>query len=184
MDLSNFTHNQEFIQSFIFRYNVWGIIFDVLIVSFVGFIYIKGKSILPSGSFQQTTRTRNIKNIYFYCNVKSKQPKNNNLSEVKDKYLNINKMTEALNKNCVSLNENDEQIINKNLFFNVFCYNEYVKDVYKTNKLIHYKNILSENGFIIVDNGEQPNIYPLAKMILKIWKKLKKNTIIYYLNNF
>ena len=36
------------------------------------FIYIKGKSILPSGSFQQTTQTRNTKHIYFYCNVKSK----------------------------------------------------------------------------------------------------------------
>ena len=35
-------------------------------------------------------------------------------------------MTEALNKNCVSLNENDEQIINKNLFFDVFCYNCWV----------------------------------------------------------
>ena len=121
------------------------------------FIYIKGKSILPSGSFQQTTRTRNIKHIYFYCNEKSKQPKYNNLSEVKDKYLKINKMTEALNKNCVSLNENDEQIINKNLFLNVFCYNKYVKDTYKTNKLIHYENIWPENGFVIVDDEKEPN---------------------------
>ena len=31
------------------------------------FIYVKGKSINPYGIFQQTTRTRNIRQIYFYC---------------------------------------------------------------------------------------------------------------------
>ena len=38
------------------------------------FIYIKGKSILPSGSFQQTTRTRNIKKLFYYCNCNNNQP--------------------------------------------------------------------------------------------------------------
>jgi hypothetical protein len=40
------------------------------------FIYINGNSILPSGSFQQTTRTRNINKLYYYCNVNEKKEKN------------------------------------------------------------------------------------------------------------
>jgi len=31
------------------------------------FIYITGKSLMPDGCFQQTTRTRNIDKLYYYC---------------------------------------------------------------------------------------------------------------------
>jgi hypothetical protein len=72
-------------------------------------------------------------------------------------------MTEALNKNCVSLNENDEQIINKNLFLHVFCYNEYVKDAYKTNKLIHYKNIYLKIAVLLLIMKKN-RIYLLVKL--------------------
>ena len=31
------------------------------------FIYIRGRSIGPDESFQQTTRTRNIRNVFYFC---------------------------------------------------------------------------------------------------------------------
>jgi hypothetical protein len=57
------------------------------------FIYIKGKSILPSGSFQQTTRTRNMKELYYFCNCKSKQATYRNIDDVIEKYDNIEQLT-------------------------------------------------------------------------------------------
>ena len=33
------------------------------------------------------------------------------------------------------------------VFFKLFCYNEFVKDIYNTNKLAHYENILRDNKF-------------------------------------
>ena len=125
------------------------------------FIYIKGKSILPSGSFQQTTRTRNIKKLYYYCNCNNNQPQYKSIDDVYEKYTNIEEMSNDLNSVCVSLNENDEETVNKNTYFKIFCYNEYVKDIYSTNKLYHYENILKYNGFILI--GTDDKIKPLTK---------------------
>ena len=50
------------------------------------FIFIRGKTILPSGSFQQTTRTRNINELYYFCNVEPKDQKYESLEEVKEEY--------------------------------------------------------------------------------------------------
>jgi hypothetical protein len=61
------------------------------------FIYIKGKSILPSGSFQQTTRTRYMKEPYYFCNCKSKQAKYRNIDDVIENYDNIEQMSNNLN---------------------------------------------------------------------------------------
>jgi len=119
------------------------------------FIYIKGQSIMPSGSFQQTTRTRNINNLYYFCNnCKSNNAKYSSLNDVIDKYVNISNLNNKLNNICLSLNENDNEIVVKNSYFNIFCYNEYVNDIYKTNKLIHYQNILIQNGFNLFDEND------------------------------
>ena len=49
------------------------------------FIYISGESILPSGCFQQTTRTENIKNLYFYNFVKPNEAEYNSLDKLYNK---------------------------------------------------------------------------------------------------
>ena len=43
----------------------------------------------------------------------------------------------------------EEYINNKGLFYKLFCYNEYVRDIYKNNITEHYRQILLKNGFII-----------------------------------
>ena len=45
----------------------------------------KCRSILPSGSYQQTTRTRNIKKLFFYCNTKEEKPAYKRLNDVVEK---------------------------------------------------------------------------------------------------
>ena len=120
------------------------------------FLYIKGESIQPSGFYQQTTRTRNIKKLYYYCFEHNEQlPKYNTLDDVKNKYRDIvNVSNTNLNNICVTMNENDDETINENTFFNLFCYNEYVKDIYQTNKVKHYQELLKMNGFKLLEEGE------------------------------
>ena len=40
---------------------------------------------------------------------------------------------------CINIDENDDEIIVKNSYFEMFCYNEYIKDIYKTNVKIHFE---------------------------------------------
>ena len=54
------------------------------------FLFIsKDDTIQPSASFQQTTRTRNINELYYYCSKIAQVPKYDNLDHVKDQYNNM-----------------------------------------------------------------------------------------------
>jgi len=134
------------------------------------FIYINGNSILPSGSFQQTTRTRNINNLYFYVNEKEVMPKYDNLDEVKNYYKDfITESDQLLNISSYTDEEDNLKIV-ENTFFNLFCYNEYVKDIYETNKYLHYREILKENNFEIIDEDVEKS--KLSKEIKNEMKDL------------
>ena len=128
------------------------------------FIYIKGHTILPSASFQQTTRTRNIKELYYFCNVDSKEPKYNDLIDVKDKYNSMIITNDLLTEMSLYIDEDDKMRMSNNTFFNLFCYNEYVKDIYNTNKLSHFEEILKENKFILDSRGERTKINQEVKL--------------------
>lgn len=145
------------------------------------FIYIKGHSILPSGFFQQITRTRNIKRLYYYYDIKIddnnkddthlyniNKPLYNNLEEVKEKYRNIiNISDDQLYNICINTDINyDEQLI-ENTFFNLFCYNKYVDDIYNTNKLKHFEQILLNNGFELYEYGNNRQLEKKEKDKLK-----------------
>jgi len=115
------------------------------------FIYINGRSIDPTGSFQQLSRTRNIKNVYVYISeIESKPAKFNTLDEVKEHIKTISKTDNSnINKMCFSIDDENEYIFNENAYFNLFTFNEYIKDTYETNKKQHFFNILNNNGFNI-----------------------------------
>ncbi len=55
---------------------------------------------------------------------------------------------------CVCEDENGDEKFMENLFFEKFCYNTYVKDIYDTNKLAHYELFLNNNGFKITEIGD------------------------------
>ena len=134
------------------------------------FIYLSGKSILPTGSYQQTTRTRNIRNLYFYSDAKPSKPMYNDYQELVKDYIDMNKTSSILNNICLSIDENDEDKMIENTYFKLYTYNEYLKDCYTSNKNIHFKNILKENGFILSSTGTKK---AFSKDVLEEFKELR-----------
>jgi len=111
------------------------------------FIYIGGNSISPQDSWQQTARIRNIKKLYYYCNTRERPAKYKSLDEVIKHYLTINDLKIS---NICGLNR-EELILDK--YFLLFCYVKYIEDIYNTNILRHYEEILHENEFILSELG-------------------------------
>ena len=142
------------------------------------FIYIKGTSINPYDSYQQTCRTRNIKTLYYYCNSKEHKAEYKNLDEVIEKYLDINDLKIG---NICGFNRN--YLLNDE-FFIIFCYNEYIEDIYNTNKRRHYEDILIENGFILSEYGIKKSIKRVEKKeILEIVLNIKEDFFNDYINS-
>lgn len=139
------------------------------------FIYITGKSILPSGIFQQTTRTRNINNLYYFCDVNIKTDKYNSLNDVKEYYKMYKGIEERIDVMCL---DEEGYKINENNFFNLFTYNEFVKDIYHTSLKDHYENILNENGFIISEIGDNKHIKDDIKENMKTKRIIIENNLI------
>jgi hypothetical protein len=129
------------------------------------FIYIKGNSISPVSIYQQSTRNRNIDKLYYYVESKNIKDKYNSLDEVKSNYKKLIEINKNINDVCKQFDENEDVYINENMYFNLFCYNEYIFDVYNTNKRLHYEHILKNKGFILKSEGET----------VKISAKTKKN---------
>ena len=117
------------------------------------FIYIRGNSIQPSGSFQQATRCRNIKTLYFYGETDEHEAQYESLEDVKDAFKQNIITSKAITNLSTCLDENDNDKLIENSFFNLYCYNEYVKDIFHTDKEKHFENILKNNGFIVTSLG-------------------------------
>ena len=123
------------------------------------FIFIKGNSIDPLGMFQQATRTRNIKELYYYSEAIGKEPTYKNIEDVEKYYMNINNTgNTSITNISTCLNNDDTMTILKNSFFKLFCYQEYMMDTFRTNKTIHFEDILYNAGFIINNNEGECDI--------------------------
>ena len=111
------------------------------------YIYMNGQSINPSGVFQQSTRCRNIQNLYYFGNCTQDLSRYESVDQIKDDVRQCLVTSKTFATSCTYLDENDELKIVENAFFNLFCYNEFVKDIYDSNKLKHFELILKDNGF-------------------------------------
>jgi hypothetical protein len=123
------------------------------------FIYQKGETILPNGTYQQSTRCRNIKTLYFYSVDVEKYAKYEGLEDTKNK-LNecVKTFKNLLNVSSEYDEEKEEYKILENSFFNLFTYSEYFKDTYSTGMAKHYINLLKINGFKVTENEEEAEI--------------------------
>jgi hypothetical protein len=117
------------------------------------FIYIGGNSIQPSGSFQQATRCRNIKSLYYFGEVFQQDAFYSSLEDVKTSVAEAVQTSNTFNTTCTYIDENDQIQVVRNTFFNLYCYNEFVKDTYETNKVKHFELILAKNGFKLSAQG-------------------------------
>ena len=119
------------------------------------FLYFNQKSVDSDDFFQISTRTRNINKLNYFIEDKRNEAKFESLKKI-NKY--FKKITNTNNKlvNIVSinLNKDDEEEIIENTYFDLFCHNEFEKDIYNTNKKFYFEEILKENGFVISRKGE------------------------------
>lgn len=123
------------------------------------YIYQKGDTIMPGGSYQQTTRCRNIKTLYYYSEVKEHDLHYESLEDVKETLRKNIEYFQSSNQHLYNISttydEDEEKYkIIENSFFNLYSYTEYIKDIYKTNMTKHYQEILIENGFIMSEEGK------------------------------
>ena len=153
---------------------VYGVDFSIEFEQDV-FIYITGKSLMPSGCFQQATRTRNIRTLYYYCNAHRIKENYFNLHAVKKNFRDIQKTNDIIKNVCIYYDEEDNYVMLENAFFEMYCYNEYVKDTYKTNIKKHFNLILEENGFILSSIGEYNKIE--KEKIKEMKKEVKEEQI-------
>ena len=65
---------------------------------------------------------------------------------MKDQYSNMIIQNDLLTDMSLYLDEYDHIRISNNSFLKLFCYNEFVKDIYNTNKPAHYENILIDKN--------------------------------------
>ena len=68
---------------------------------------------------------------------------------------------------CYIIDENDDYKFNENTFFKLFVYNEYLTDIYKTNKEYHFRQILKENGYILKELGTLNKLISIKKERMK-----------------
>ena len=117
------------------------------------FIYIKGGRILPSGCFQQATRCMNIRTLYYFGECSEDNSRYTSLEDVKHNVEHCLEASNLLNNLCTYLDENDELKFAHNTFFNLYCYNLYVADLYNSNRIKHFELILAEGGFNLSVEG-------------------------------
>ena len=164
-DFILYNANEQFKNKFVFYSPkiIYGVDFNNFEAQDV-FIYIKGMTISPSESFQQLCRTRNIKNLYFHGNDKNKIVPFKTLEQTKKHFKESLNLSKKLNIISTYFNEKDDKQIIENTFFNLFVRNEFIKSVYKSNKVKHFKNILSSFGFEVIESNQH---YQTFNKILK-----------------
>lgn len=119
------------------------------------YIYITGKSINVQSLFQQAMRTRNLEQLHFYSDdVRSQKQTYKSLEDTKRHFKSLSNMCSELYNMTVVLDELDEYQVVENNFFNLYCWNEYINDLYDSNKLYHFRKLLTDNGFDIINKSD------------------------------
>ena len=68
---------------------------------------------------------------------------------------------------CYIVDENDDYKFNENTYFKLFVYNEYLTDIYKTNKEYHFRQILKNNGYIMKEISTINKLIPIKEEKMK-----------------
>jgi len=77
-----------------------------------------------------------------------------------------------------SINKYDEAEIVENTYFKLFCYNDFLADIFKTDFLQHFKIILVNNGFSMSEVGEVKNLnYSIKRKKKALMNTIKNNEI-------
>ena len=142
------------------------------------FMYLNQNSISPDGFFQQTTRTRNINKLYYFIEDKDNLSPFENIKDVEKHYKKVINAGDKLSNISINLNEEDEPTINENKFFKLYCFNEFQKIIYNTNKKHFFEQLLIENGFILSVEGVQEKLDKVKVKKMKEAVKEEKDILL------
>ena len=133
------------------------------------FIYISGQSVNPIGIYQMASRTRNMKELIYHCeDIAPQKMKCQTQDELEIRYKKMVETNDKILRLSQSINKFDETEIVENTYFKLFCYNEFLADIFKTDFLQHFQNILINNGFNLKEFGEIKNLHYAIKRKHKI----------------
>jgi len=134
-----------------------GISFVYSELSQTQFIHISNKALItPISIFQMSCRTRNMKELIYYCDKFTDiQLKYKSLEDLETHYKNMIILNEKLLSLSKSTNDDDAVSIVNNMLFKIFTFSEFQRLVFKTGFIKHYENILSiKGGFNLISIGE------------------------------
>lgn len=117
------------------------------------YMYFNSMTINSPAMFQQSCRCRNINKLKFYANQRQHNFLYNDLSDVSTINKNLINSCERIKKVCLNIDSNDSETIVENIFFKMWCFNEYIGDCYNTNKICHFQNFLINAGFKLTHRG-------------------------------
>ena len=143
------------------------------------FIYISGQSVNPIGIYQMASRTRNMKELIYHCeDIAPQKLKCQNQAELEIKYKKMIETNDKILRLSQSINKFDETEIVENTYFKLFCYNDFLADIFKTDFLQHFQNILVNNGFTLSEIGEIKNFnYSIKRKQKILMDKIKDDEI-------
>ena len=111
-------------------------------------------------------------------------PKYVNIEHCEEEYKAIANTHSKLCNICCTIDVNDDIKFNDNTFFKLFVYNEYISDIFNTNKEQHFKKILINNGFVIEEVYKTALLNKTNKTLLIENKtELKKKTFSEHVEN-
>jgi hypothetical protein len=116
------------------------------------FFHMKGQTILPTSAFQMIARTRNMKDLTWYAKPSvSRDLAYKSFEHVKEEAL-IHKERTNLHMCSSYLDHEDNLTFSPNSFYDIYLFNEYVRDIFENDKQAHLKSLLFDNGFVCIED--------------------------------
>lgn len=149
------------------------------------YLYINSLTINSQSMFQQATRTRNIKNLYFYGNQRQNYSIYDSIEDIKIKNKSLIEANNKIKNVCLNIDVNYNEEIIDNSFYNQWCFNEYKNDCYNTNKIAHFENILKLEGFKLEYVGKNKQIdKSKQKIMTKFSKEEEENNYKQFIDDY
>ena len=138
------------------------------------YCFYKEHTISPAQMVQQITRCRNIKKLFYFFNKKKySNPRFNNIEEVREHVLAVEKYGIRRFKYYSKKDEYAE------LYTKLLTKHLYDKDCFDTNKALHFQNYIKKRGFVIVDNYKIDDYRCKDKIIKEVFQKILNDNFNY-----
>ena len=139
---------------------------------------MKGNSVLPTSSFQMICRTRNMHSLTWYASPPPEEHRHIKYKSIEHAYEMATQHKETTNIYMYSsyVDADDNIQFAPNSFYNMYIFNEYVKDIYDDNKIEHLRQILIDNGFDC-SGDMQGEPTPLREHVVDVMKGLTDDAI-------